>query len=149
MEYAIRPLTPADETILWDMLYVALLTSEGGPAREIVQQPELARYVEGWGRAGDVGFVAQDRQTEQTLGAVWMRKFPPNDTPELAFSVRPEMRRRGMGAALLTQLVKATPEQSELIIHVPANNPAVRLYERFGFHVVDQMQDGLRLKRQI
>jgi ribosomal protein S18 acetylase RimI-like enzyme len=148
MEFAIRPLTSGDEAVLWDMLYVALLTSEGGPEREVVQQPELARYVEGWGRADDIGFVAHGRESDHTLGAVWMRTFSPNEPPHLAFSVRPQMRRRGIGAALLTQLVKATPERSELVIHVPTKNPVVRLYERFGFHIVDQTEDRVRLRRQ-
>lgn len=53
MDYVIRALTASDEAVLWEMLYQALQTSEGAPSRDIVRQPEFARYVEGWGRAGD------------------------------------------------------------------------------------------------
>ena len=61
MDYVIRPLTASDEPLLWDMLYQALQTAQGAPSRDILQQPEYARYVEGWGRAGDTGFVVSDK----------------------------------------------------------------------------------------
>jgi ribosomal protein S18 acetylase RimI-like enzyme len=155
MDYVIRPLTAADEPILWEMLYQALQTSEGAPPRDIVRQPQFARHAEGWGRAGDTGFVAYDaKQKDEMLGAVWLRlrKVEERDeikaTPELAFAVKPGLRRRGIGAALLTQLVKATPQQSTISISAPANNPAVRLYERFGFKVVEQSEGALTMRRE-
>ena len=155
MDYVIRPLTPADEPILWEMLYQALQTSEGAPPRDIVRQPQFARHAEGWGRAGDVGFVAYDaKQKDELLGAVWLRlatgdqRDDTKAAPELAFAVKPGLRRRGIGAALLTQLVKATPQQSTISIRAPTNNPAVRLYERFGFKVVEQSEGAVRMRRE-
>lgn len=153
IDYVIRPLTPADEPILWDMLYQALQTSEGAPARDIVRQPQYARYVEGWGRAGDTGFVVSDKTTEELLGAVWYRTAAPSEqsdvTPELAFAVKPGQRKRGIGAALLTQLVKANPHHSSISIHASASNPAVRLYERFGFKIVNESGGTLTMRREI
>jgi ribosomal protein S18 acetylase RimI-like enzyme len=150
MQYTIRQLTREDEAALWDMLYQALYTSEGGPPRDVIRQPEFARYVEGWGRQGDIGFVAIDNENSEALGACWLRIFSdaPGATPELAFAVRPQMRRRGIGAALLTQLVKLHPPDAEIRIPAPANNPAIRLYERFGFKVVNQTADAVRMQRQ-
>jgi ribosomal protein S18 acetylase RimI-like enzyme len=155
MDYVIRPLTAADEPILWEMLYQALHTSEGAPPRDIVRQPQFAQHAEGWGRAGDTGFVAYDaKQKDELLGAVWLRLRTGDErdetkaTPELAFAVKPGLRRRGIGAALLTQLVKATPQQSTISISAPANNPAVRLYERFGFKVVEQSEGALTMQRE-
>ena len=160
MDYVIRPLTANDEPILWEMLYYGLHTSEGAtvPQSEIAHRPELARYAEGWGRAGDTGFVAHDPNDEKKLlGAVWLR-LPtagsgqhadhPEPIPELAFAVRPGHRRLGIGAALLTQLVKANPEQSAISIGVAPNNPAVRLYERFGFKIVDQSERSVTMRRE-
>ena len=156
MDYVIRPLTPADEPILWEMLYQALQTSEGAPPRDIVRQPQFARHAEGWGRAGDVGFVAYDaKQKDELLGAVWLRlatgdqRDDTKATPELAFAVKSGLRRRGIGAALLTQLVKATPQQSTISIRASTNNPAVRLYERFGFKVVEQSEGAVRMRREV
>jgi ribosomal protein S18 acetylase RimI-like enzyme len=157
MDYVIRPLTAADEPILWEMLYQALQTSEGAPPRDIVRRPEFARYVEGWGRAGDTGFVACDAEKkDELLGAVWFRSptaertgDETEATPELAFAVKPGHRRHGIGAALLTQLVKANPQHSAISIHAPANNPAVRLYERFGFKVVQQSEGSVTMRRDV
>ncbi|HZE12244.1 MAG TPA: hypothetical protein VE086_00670, partial [Chthoniobacterales bacterium] len=73
MDYVIRPLSETDQQILWEMLYQALQTSEGAPSRDILKQPEYARYVEGWGRAGDTGFVVSDKSSKEVLGAVWYR----------------------------------------------------------------------------
>jgi len=154
MDYVIRPLTAADEPILWEMLYQALQTSEGAPPRDIVRQPQFARHAESWGRAGDTGFVAYDAKKDELLGAVWLRLATSDQrddtkaTPELAFAVKPGLRRRGIGAALLTQLVKATPQQSTISISATANNPAVRLYERFGFKVVEQSEGALTMRRE-
>ena len=150
MDYTIRPLTAGDEPILWEMLYQALHTSEGGPPREVLRQPEFARYVEGWGHAADSGFIASDAKTGEVLGAVWIRRLSdqPEAPSDLAFGVKPGLRRRGIGAALLTQLVKTCPEQSTISIHASANNPAVRLYERFGFKIVKQGEGSVTMRRE-
>ena len=154
MDYVIQPLTPADEPVLWEMLYQALRTQQDAPPREIVRQPEYARHVEGWGRAGDTGFVAYDAEKrDELLGAVWLR-LPPNEseaeaTPELAFAVKSGHRKRGIGAALLTQLVKANPQCNAVSMRATANNPAVRLYERFGFKIVQQSDQAVTMRREI
>jgi ribosomal protein S18 acetylase RimI-like enzyme len=157
MDYVIRPLTVADEPILWETLYQGLQTSRGevAPSRDIVRRPEFARYVEGWGRAGDTGFVAYDaKQKDELLGAVWLRvptgqhASEVESTTELAFAVKPDHRRHGIGAALLTQLVKAHPQHSAISIRAPANNPAVRLYERFGFKIVRQSAESVTMRRE-
>jgi ribosomal protein S18 acetylase RimI-like enzyme len=155
MDYVIRPLTAQDESIVWDAVYLGIQPGEHEPAlpKESVQRPELAHYVEGWGRTGDVGFVAHDPAENQLLGAVWMRGQKSQDSeetpvPELAFAVKRGHRRRGIGAALLTQFVKANPHQSVVKLSVAAGNPAVRLYERFGFKVVDETPDSVTMRRQ-
>ena len=150
MDYVIRPLTNADEPILWDMLYQALHTSEGAPPRDAVKRPEFARYVEAWGRPHDAGFVAHDKASGELLGAVWTRRLSDqSDAPsELAFGVKTDLRRRGIGAALLTQLVKTHPEQSTISIRASANNPAVRLYERFGFMIVEEGERSVTMRRE-
>ena len=150
MDYAIRPLTTADEPILWEMLYQALHTSGGGPPRDAVKRPEFARYVDGWGRPDDAGFVAHDKESGQLLGAVWIRRLSNrrNAPPDLAFAVKPGLRRRGIGAALLTQFVKAHPQQSTISIRASAKNPAVRLYERFGFKIVKQSKGSVTMRRE-
>jgi GNAT superfamily N-acetyltransferase len=152
MEYEIRPLLANDEPILREMLYQGL-SSVGNhqPSREILQQPEFAHYADGWGRAGDTGFVAHDKKDGSVLGAVWLRKpiDKPDAPPELAFAVRPEHRRHGIGTALLTQLVRANPNESTISVSLVAGKPVLRLYERFGFKVAEEVTNAIVMRRQV
>jgi GNAT superfamily N-acetyltransferase len=152
MDYVMRPLAAEDESILWEMLYQGLssLGKKERPSRDIVHQPEFSRYVEGWGRAGDTGFVAHNKKDGSLLGAVWLRR-PIDKThapPELAFAVKREHRKHGVGTALLTQLVRANPEQSTISLSFVAGKPVLRLYERFGFKVVEQKPDAVVMHRE-
>lgn len=73
--YFIRPCVSADESFLWEMLYQALYVPEGKPPfpREIINQPEISRYVENWGQSDDLGFVAVTQIAQQRIGAAWIR----------------------------------------------------------------------------
>ncbi len=152
VDYKIRPLAATDEPILWEMLYEAVQVSgKENVSRDVIRQPDLARYVEHWGSKGDVGFVAHDANGEQAIGAVWCRPFMSEgaDSSELAFAVRSTHRRHGIGAALLTQWVRANPGQSAVRLRVKPTNPAVRLYERFGFKLVDDKEGIVTLRRDL
>jgi GNAT superfamily N-acetyltransferase len=152
MDHVIRPLRQEDESLLWEMLYQGLSSrdEQNRPSREIVHRPEFSRYVEGWGRTGDTGFVAHDKKDGSLLGAVWLRR--PIDKAhapsELAFAVKPEHRRHGIGAALLTQLVRANPEQSTISLSFVAGKPLLRLYERFGFKAIEEKPDAVVMHRE-
>ncbi len=151
-EHILRPLTADDATILWEMVYQALSPpGTDAPDREIVHRPEYARYVEGWGGPHDQGFVAHDKDEGTLLGAVWLRApldpKPGEAAPELAFVVRPGHRQRGIGASLLTQLVRANPGLTSISLRVGPGSPAVRLFERFGFESAEQSEQSLVMRR--
>lgn len=153
-DYELRPLTANDEPLLWEMLYQALSPpGVEAPAREIIQRPEYARFVEGWGQPTDKGYVAHDKNEGTLLGAVWLRtpvEIQPGDAPpELAFAVKEGHRKHGIGASLLTQLVRANPRLSAVLLHVGSNSPAVRLFERFGFETARQEARSVVLHRAI
>jgi GNAT superfamily N-acetyltransferase len=151
MDYVIRQLTTHDEPILWEMVYYGLSPTQQAelPPRDVIRRPEISRYVEGWGRAGDTGFVAHDKKNQALLGAAWLRQ--PTDkvdtSPELALAVKPGHRRHGIGTALLTQLVRATPGHSKISVSFVAGKPVLRLYERFGFKVLEQRSDAVVMER--
>jgi GNAT superfamily N-acetyltransferase len=153
MDYAIRQLTTEDEPILWEMLYQGLSSpgKKNLPSRDVVHRPEFARYVEGWGRAGDTGFVAHNKKSGMLIGAVWLRKpaGKSDAPPELALVVKPEHRKHGIGTALLTQLVRANPKQSAISLSFVSGKPVLRLYERFGFKVVEEQPAGVVMHREI
>lgn len=146
----IRPVRPDDVPFLWDMLWEAAAVDVGMRALgkdAALDRPENCKYVEGWGRPGDVGVVALD-ETGQRLGAAWYRRFPRDakgygfvgpDVPELAIGVAPAARGRGVGTALLDALLAMARGRDEraLSLAVDRRNPARALYERYGFHDVD------------
>jgi GNAT superfamily N-acetyltransferase len=153
-DYVLRPLTEGDEAVLWEMLYQALTPPDSeAPPREIMHRPEYARYVEGWGRPVDKGYVVHDKDEGTALGAVWLRapvECRPDEEPaELAFVVRAGHRHRGIGASLLTQLVRTNPKLSAVLLRVGANSPATRLFERFGFEISDQSAQSVVMRRAI
>jgi GNAT superfamily N-acetyltransferase len=152
MEYEIRPLLASDEPILREMLYQGL-SSVGNhqPSREILLRPEFSHYADGWGRVGDTGFVAHDKKDGSVVGAVWLRKpvHKSDAPPELAFTVKPEHRRHGIGTALLTQLVRANPHESTISVSLVAGKPVLRLYERFGFKVAQDGPDAIVMQRHV
>jgi GNAT superfamily N-acetyltransferase len=142
-----RPAEPCDEPVLRDMLYLAVFVPPGNlpPDYSVVEQPELARYVNGWGRLGDDGIIAV-AANDQPIGAAWLRRWSEQDrgygfvdalTPELSMAVRPEARGGGIGTELLRRLLRRADQSHDRVsLSVSVQNPAVRLYERLGFVAV-------------
>lgn len=130
------------------MLYQSLYVPEGEAPfpREVLDRPEIAKYVEGWGRVGDIGFVAVDLSSNEPVGAAWLRLLVGgekgyghvrDETPELGIAVLPAHRGRGVGSALLARLLEAArAEYDSVSLSVSSDNPAARLYERMGFERV-------------
>lgn len=150
--FTIRPAEPADESFLWEMLYQSLYVEGDEPhPREILNRPDIARYVKDWGRAGDLGFVASDAGSSKPVGAVWIRSSKEDDkgfayideeTPELGIVLLPEYRGQGIGTALLKHLlVVAKNLHPAISFSVSPDNRAMRLYERMGFETVDVRGD--------
>jgi ribosomal protein S18 acetylase RimI-like enzyme len=139
-----RSAAASDEGVLVEMLYRAVFVAPGTapPPRSIVAQPQLARYVSGWGRPGDDGEIAA-APTGEPIGAAWLRLWSTDDqgygfvdvhTPELSMAVRPEFRGQGIGSLLLQRiLLRADRTHESVSLSVSLQNPAVRLYEKFGF----------------
>lgn len=144
MNVTFRVAEPCDELILRDMLYLAVFVPPGSPPPDysVVAQPELARYVDRWGRRGDEGVIAT-ASSGQAVGAAWLRLWSEQDhgygfvdalTPELSVAVRPEARGVGIGTQLLRRLLRPADESYDRVsLSVSVQNPAVRLYERLGF----------------
>lgn len=158
LDINLRALGPEDEPFLWEMLYQAIYIPEGQapPARDVIRLPEIARYVQGWGRSGDCGFSASDSATGQPVGAAWLRLllnenkgygYVDDDTPELSMAVLPEYRGRGIGTRLLARLFESPCGKRAVSLSVSAGNPAVGLYERFGFKTVSTGAGSLTMKR--
>ncbi|MEM9976703.1 MAG: GNAT family N-acetyltransferase [Cyanobacteria bacterium P01_D01_bin.2] len=117
--------------------------------------PELACYVEGWGREGDCGFLSS-RVTGQPAGAIWLRLpkgeykgygYIDDHTAELSMAVSYAHRGQGIGTQLLTQLMTSACGRSPISLSVSTDNPAVRLYKRFGFETFSSTDGSLTMRR--
>ncbi|MEW6515361.1 MAG: GNAT family N-acetyltransferase [candidate division FCPU426 bacterium] len=152
MPISLVDIQPPDETLLVEMLFLALHVPPGYPpfSREILREPEIARYAAKWGRPGDEGVFA--REGDKTLGAAWMRLWPEPaqagygfiapDIPELSMAVLPERRHQGIGTALLGEMIaRAGLRHPALSLSVSSTNPAVHLYQRFGFQITAKTPD--------
>ena len=127
----------ADPAFLAEMLYEAVNWRDDGaeerpPLDELLAQPELRRYVDGWGRKGDVAIVALDR-LDEPVGAAWYRVFDADapgygfvadDVPELSIAVYPECRGQHVGGLLLGSAREPGPRR-----RVPGDQPERRRRE--------------------
>lgn len=118
----------------------------------------LTRYVDNWGRPGDVLLVATE--TGHRVGAAWFRVFRTTEpgygfvdeqTPELTISVVPSRRKHGVGQELLDALLAKVSEEghASVSLSVEQDSPAVKFYERNGFEQVGEAAGGLVMKRSL
>jgi ribosomal protein S18 acetylase RimI-like enzyme len=130
-------------------LYHSIFIPDGvePPAREIIRRPEIFVYIDGFGRDGDLGVVAE--ADGRVIGAAWARIIPAYGhidelTPELAISVLPEWRGRGVGTLMMEHLFELLHEAGyrRTSLSVQQDNPAVRFYKRLGYAVVAERPDG-------
>jgi ribosomal protein S18 acetylase RimI-like enzyme len=148
--YSLRRAGTDDVEFLWELLSYA--SHSGVDPGALRDAPELARYVEGWGRPTDLGVVAVDAATGEGVGAAWLRLlagdakgygYVDDTTPELVVAVLPAHRGGGIGARLLTALLDAARGTFDAVsLSVRADNPARRLYERLGFRTVGESDVG-------
>ncbi len=144
--YHFREITPADEPFLRDMIYQAVYVPPGTPlpGKEILKLPKLAQYAHNWGKEGDQGLIALDADRNVRAGAVWTRLFSAPSTgygyvadhiPELTIALLPEYRGQGLGTRLLQQFFEHLQQMGyeAVSLSVVPENPAFRLYQRFGF----------------
>lgn len=144
-DYHIRPVHRYDQSFLEDFLFrvVYVPPGEKEPSAEIFHSRELHQYVDEWGKTGDYGLFVIENNTNKKIGAAWLRLFEAadcsygyiaDDIPELAMAIDPARRGRGIGTLLLKELIAQTKKRYPAIsLSVHRENPAIKLYERFGF----------------
>ncbi len=143
MAVSLRRADAHDLPFLTRMLAEAAYWRSGGPPPDVdvLDLPDVARYLQGWPLPGDVGVVAEEAAP---FGAAWLRFLPEDEpgygfvdarTPELTIGVVAACRGRGVGRRLLLGLLDAAREEGveRVSLSVEPDNPAMRLYERVGF----------------
>ncbi|GHU99725.1 N-acetyltransferase [Clostridia bacterium] len=156
MKVIYREIRYEEFPVLAEFLYHAVFVPPGTAPlpRDTVYKPEIHIYIDGFGqKEGDICAVAES--AGQILGAAWTRIIPAfghidDRTPELAVSVLPDCRGRGIGGALLSRLFGLLKEKGyrQTSLSVQKENPAARLYVRAGYGVVrENAEDYIMLKR--
>jgi len=159
MEILIREHVDSEQEVLRGFLYLAIYTPTGQPppSVQIIQTPELSRYVENWGKPDDQAvFAVLD---EKIVGACWTRCFSSSEPgygfiksriPELSIAVLPEYQQIGIGTKLIVALLRKIQDNYPAIsLSVSTTNPAKHLYEKLGFKCLSQSnQQMVMIKRR-
>ena len=144
----IRSAEPRDTRLLRVLIREAAFWRPGQsrPSLELaLADPAVARYVENFGRRGDVGVIALLDRT--AVGAAWWRYFSADapgygfvdeSIPEVSIAVLPGHRGKGVGTQLLNELRRRARDQGvrRLSLSVERDNAAYGLYERLGFQAI-------------
>ena len=168
--YVLREISPSETGLFKNFLYLAIYQAEGSipPPYDIVDEPSLRIYYENFTRnkidKGDYCLIAgsseNNTSTFSIVGAAWSRILSGEhrgygnidaSTPELAVSVLPAHRGKGIGTILILTLLERLKEAgfSRVSLSVQKANPAARLYSRLGFVEYENKTDELILIRTL
>jgi len=149
MQVEIRPIKNNETTRLKEFLYEAIYIPEGvkAPQKDIIERPELRVYTDDFGtKQGDNCFVAV--VDNQIVGAVWTRIMNDyghvdNDTPSFAVSLYKDYRSQGIGTKLMKKMLSLLKIQGykKASLAVQKANYALSMYEKVGFHTVDENEE--------
>ena len=82
------------------------------------------------------------------MGRLYVQK-KADDIRIVDFTLLPKFQNGGIGSAILTRLTEESDnEGKKLILHVEKQNPAIHLYERFGFKRIREEEVHFYMERQ-
>ena len=145
----LREIKENETEILKDFLYEAIFIPEGMelPPREIIEQPELKLYYDGFG-IGEADFCIVADDEGKVIGAVWTRIM--NDyghiadgIPSLAISLYKDYRSQGIGTELLREMLQLLRRDGypQVSLSVQKANYAFRMYQKAGFEVLKETEE--------
>lgn len=148
-----RGIRPSEFSLMEEIMYEAIYHPD--PAnpypKEVIYYPQVRVYWDNWGdEKDDYCLVAE--VNHKIAGAVWIRTFRGEikgcgyidpQTPEIAIALFREYRNQGIGTELMRQMIRLMKEEgfARASLSITKGNPAIRLYERLGFKVVDENEE--------
>lgn len=153
----IRKMQQAEYPLLADFLYEAIFIPHGvePPPRSISSRPELQVYIsEFGGNEHDIALVAELKG--KIVGAVWVRIM--NDyghiddtTPSFAISMYKEYRGRGIGTALMKEMLSILKQRGykQASLSVQKKNFAAEMYRKLGFQVVEENEEEYLMVKKL
>lgn len=154
-DIVIREIRFQEIPLLADFLYEAIFQPDNKPKipRTVLQEPMIWAYVDRFGtRPEDFCLVALVDGV--IVGAAWSRNGcssgkVDDTTPELAISLYPEYRNKGIGSRLLALLLETMSEKGfgKVSLSVDKTNYAVKMYRKSGFATIEEREhDYLMVK---
>lgn len=156
----IRDILPSETGILKTMLYNAIYVPHGREKLPygIIEEPEIAVYIENFGREGDICLVADTGGV--IAGATWTRLFTAEakgygfispEIPELSMSVLEQYRRQGIGTMLLAGMLKKLASKGfrQVSLSVDLANYAYRMYRKQGCEDYARHDESMTMLRQL
>lgn len=160
-ELTIREIQPDDYPLLEEFLYLAVYQRDPLQpiARNVIDEPRVRIYIDAFGeREHDYGLVAE--ADGRVIGAAWARVlsgdprgygYVDDATPELAISLRPAYRNKGIGTRLMRSLLGhlAAAGYARTSLSVDKDNYASSMYAQLGFTVLAEQDEDLLMVRAL
>jgi ribosomal protein S18 acetylase RimI-like enzyme len=161
LELTIREIQREDYPLLEEFLYLAVYQRDPLQPipRSVIDEPRVRNYIDGFGeRTHDHGLVAE--ADGQVIGAAWARVlagdprgygYLDDATPELAISLLPEYRSKGIGTRLMRRLIEhlTAAGYARTSLSVDKDNYASRMYARLGFALAAEQDEDLLMVRTV
>lgn len=149
---SIRRILPSEYSLMEDIMYEAIYHPD--PAnpypKDVIYLPPVRIYWDNWGEGKDDHCLVAIVKDE-IAGAVWIRTFPgeisygyvDEQTPEIAIALFREYRNKGIGTRMMEQMtaLMKTEGYARVSLSIAKGNPALRLYERLGFKIIDENEE--------
>lgn len=147
----------AEYPLLDNFLYEAIFIPDGvePPPKSIIYRPELQVYISEFGKSKhDIALVADINGT--IAGAVWVRIM--NDyghiddkTPSFAISVYKEYRGKGIGTALMSEMLAILKKRGykQASLSVQKKNFAAEMYRKLGFKTIDENEEEYLMVKKL
>ena len=148
-----RGMNPSEFPLMEDFMYEAIYHPD--PAnpypKEVIYYPQVRVYWDKWNKEKDDHCLLA-LKNDKPIGAAWMRTFQgeikgcgyiDRQTPEIAIALFEGYRNQGIGTELMKNMIQLMKEEGfrQVSLSITKGNPAIRLYERLGFEVVDENEE--------
>lgn len=140
-----------------NFLYEAIFIPNGvePPQKSIIYRPELQVYISEFGTSKhDIALVAD--VNGEIVGAVWVRIM--NDyghiddkTPSFAISLYKEYRGKGIGTALMKEMLTTLKEHGyeQASLSVQKANFAAKMYQKLGFQIIEENEEEFLMLKKL
>lgn len=153
----IREMQQAEYPLLENFIYEAIFIPDGvePPPKSIIYRPELQVYISKFGKSKhDIALVADING--KIAGTVWVRIM--NDyghiddkTPSFAISVHKEYRGKGIGTALMSEMLAILKKRGykQASLSVQKKNFAAEMYRKLGFKTIDENEEEYLMVKKL